>query len=67
MDIRNIPAQTTHHLVALLIAVVCELAQRIGVPVTIAAQIGEEDPEVAEGTPPEADMPAASAPGTPWY
>ena len=67
MDARQIPLQSTAHLVALIFAIVSELAQRLGVPVTVAAQIGEGETadRTADEAPPEADMPSASAPGSP--
>ena len=44
MDLRQVPSLSTQQLVAFALAILCELAKRLGIPLTVSADIG--DPEV---------------------
>ena len=46
MDLRQVPSLSTQQLVAFALAILCELAKRLGIPLTVSADIG--DPEVAD-------------------
>ena len=51
MDARELTSLTGPQLVALVIALICEFARRLNVPITVSAQIGkDEDTPIADET-----------------
>ena len=69
MDARQLTSLNAQQLIALALAILCEFARRLNVPITVSADIGEDTPiadESGMSSAPTNDAAAASSHEHPW-